>query len=83
MSIENENFGLSRGPSEAAKQSAIEAIHMATMEYRKAEEEVLRLNATPESNERDEALTVQYGKKRLAEDRLKAMGVENPPETIQ
>lgn len=79
----NENFGLSRGPSEAAKQNAIEAIHMATMEYKKAEEEILRLNATPESEEKDANLTIQYGKKRLAEDRLKAMGVENPPEAVQ
>lgn len=81
MSIEN--FGLSRGPSEASKQNAIEAINGATMEYRRAAEEILRLNATPESDEKDEALTVQYGKKRLAENRLREMGVENPPETIQ
>ena len=83
MTNENFNFGLSRGPSEAAKQNAIEAIHLATMEYRKAEEEIARLSATPESNERDEELTVQYGKKRLAENRLKEMGVENPPDTVQ
>ena len=78
-----ENFGLSRGPSEAAKHKAIESIDAATTEYRRAEKEIARLNATPKSDEKDAALTIQYGKKRLAENRLKEMGVENPPSTLQ
>jgi hypothetical protein len=70
-----------RGPSEAAKQNAIETINSASREYQKINAEIERLNATPESIEKDEALTVQYGKRRLSGERLQALGID--PDTIE
>ena len=84
MNLERNTGGaINRGRSEAGKQKAIEAIDMASTEYRRAQEEIARLEKTPDSDERDAALIVQYGKRRLAEGRLGAMGVDNPPDAMQ
>ncbi len=81
MNMEKMGGTSDRGPSEAAKQNAIETISNTSRDYMNAEAEILRLNATPDSVEKDEALTVQYGKKRVLGDRLKALGVN--PDTLQ
>ena len=50
-------------------------------QYEKIKLAVKEMEASPESDERDNALTKLYGEQRLLKDRLEMMGTK--PDTIQ
>lgn len=72
---------INRGPSEAARQNAIETMSALSNQYEKIKLAVKEMEASPESDERDNALTKLYGEQRLLKDRLEMMGTK--PDTIQ
>lgn len=81
MSMENIGGASRRGPSEASRQNAIEAISTLTQQYQQVKLNIERVREEPESVEKDEELTTLYGKQRILRDRLEAMGAK--PDTIQ